>query len=287
MILSDILPSSYTKAVEKLDYVRLTELRFRVGQPFCANYGGRRVYIGESGITSPEKAFAVTETVVSEIFVRACRNSVYAFDEQVSAGFVNLGGGLRMGVTGEAVWNESGIKAVRKVYSLCIRIPHDVHGCSSVAWKELDKGGSMLVIAPCGSGKTTFLRDSAVYLGKKGAEVVLIDERGELGGLHENRLSGCDITVNCPKKYAFVNAIRSLSPEVAVTDELFPEDMENVKLCILSGTRLLASVHGENLSDAREKLGENVNLFDIFVVIGRDKKVISVTRRQSEVKEKR
>ena len=69
-----------------------------------------------------------------------------------------------------------------------------------------------------------------------------------------------------------------MSPQVIVTDELFPEDMENVRLCILGGTRVLASVHGEDVEDAMAKLGKNAGLFDIFTVIGRDKKIVSVTR---------
>ncbi len=278
MILSDVLPPAYMKAAEKLDYTRITEIRLRSGQPLCAAYGGKRVYLGENGTATAEKAIKVSESVVAEVFVRACRNSVYAYGEQVAQGFIDLGEGVRMGVTGEVVRDEKGIKAVRKVYSLCIRVPHDVPGCSSAAWKELDKGGSLLVIAPCGCGKTTFLRDAAAYLGKKGLEVAVIDERGELCGSDGRVITGCDVITNCPKKFAFESVVRSMSPQVIVTDELFPEDMENVRLCILGGTRVLASVHGEDVEDAMAKLGKNAGLFDIFTVIGRDKKIVSVTR---------
>lgn len=65
------------------------------------------------------------------------------------------------------------------------------------------------------------------------------------------------------EKFAFESVVRSMSPQVIVTDELFPEDMENVRLCILGGTRVLASVHGEDVEDAMAKLGKTRN-FSIY-----------------------
>lgn len=279
MTLNDILPVNLTGAIAGLDYKRLTEIRLRSGQPLSVNYCGEMHFLGEKGITSSDKAFFISQAIVSDVFVKACKNSVYAYDEQVMQGYINLGEGVRIGVVGETVRNGAGGGALRRVHSLCIRLPHNVAGCSAEAWKELLKGGSMLVIAPCGCGKTTFLKDIAVFLGKKGFNVTVIDERGELCAIGQRNAVGCDIASNCPKKFVFENVIRSISPDVVVTDELFASDMEYVKLCILSGTRVMASVHGESIRDAREKLGKETELFDIFVTLGRDRRVVSIKRK--------
>jgi len=275
MVIKELLPKNYVKAIEQLDWMRLSEIRLRSNQPLCITYGGKNAFLGESGLSFAEKAFFVDNGVISDVFVRACRNSVYAFDEQIVRGFIDLGEGFRMGICGECITGSGKIQAVRNVTSLCIRIPHEVRGCSLCVREFAEKRQSILVIAPCGAGKTTFLRDLALYLGEKGFNVTVIDERGELAFCGKARFSCCDVVRNCPKQYAFENVIRSMSPDIVVTDEIFADDMQAIEVCVDSGISVAASVHAENIEQAKSKLGGRIYIFDRYVVISRDKKVIA------------
>ena len=94
-----------------------------------------------------------------------------------------MAGGHRVGVCGTAVYEENRVSGIRDISSLNIRIAREVYGAADELLRELDKEISGLLIAgPPSSGKTTILRDLARQLSIKGKKVVVIDERGELGG---------------------------------------------------------------------------------------------------------
>ena len=71
----------------------------------------------------------------------------------------------------------------------------------------------------------------------------------------------------------FENVIRSMSPDTVITDEIFFNDMQCISACIESGIAVAASVHSENIAQAKGKLGHGIGVFDRYVVIGRDKQI--------------
>ena len=80
-------------------------------------------------------------------------------------------------------------------------------------------------------------------------DILLVDERSEIAAVHAgvaqlNVGIGTDIISNCTKSYAFSYGIRSMRPDVIVTDELMgEEDFEAVADAIAGGVAVIASVH--------------------------------------------
>ena len=70
-----------------------------------------------------------------------------------------------------------------------------------------------------------------------------MDERGELGGFDLG--PNADLLQGYPKGAGMEMALRSLSPEVIVCDELGQHDLEAVQRVVASGVALVASVHGK------------------------------------------
>ena len=63
-----------------------------------------------------------------------------------------------------------------------------------------------------------------------------------------------DIVSGASKEYAFTNGIRSLRPDVIMTDELLGEnDCEACKRAIRSGVKVIATIHAKDIAELREK----------------------------------
>jgi len=118
----------------------------------------------------------------------------------------------------------------------------------------------VLVVAPPGAGKTTFLRDAVRCLSDDYAlRVALADERGELAAvcrgvpqLDVGRLT--DVMTLCPKEQAIPLLLRSMNPQVIAVDEVVQHsDIEAMEQAAHCGAILLASVHGCDLPELKRK----------------------------------
>ncbi|RKJ39621.1 stage III sporulation protein AA [Acutalibacter sp. 1XD8-33] len=227
------------------------DIRFSVGQPVtvCGREGA--VYLRESGGMSRalEPGLAtVFAGDIKELFFSVCGHSVFSHENEIREGYVNWDGLCRVGVCGTAVTENHRVKALRDITSLVFRIPRDVPGCGDRLFqKGVDPARGLLIAGEPSSGKTTFLRDVArsLSLGRFGPSrrVAVLDCRGELGGFD---LGPCaDILRGYPKAEAFDAAIRTLSPEVLVCDELAPQDLEPVLRSVYAGVGLVATVHAQ------------------------------------------
>ena len=181
--------------------------------------------------------------------------------EETRQGYVTLRGGHRMGLCGRVHGRGGQLAAVG---SLCVRIAGEWPGSANMLMPHLRLGQrfqSALVIGPPGSGKTTLLRDTARQLasGKDAAQVSVIDERGELAACVDGvpQLDvGCwaDVLDGCPKAQAVSWLIRSMAPQVIVTDELAgEEDAACVLDAIACGAAVLASVHGASMQEVASR----------------------------------
>ena len=278
----ELFPQYIFKAISLLPIKKLNEIRLRLNKKIIVTLQGKSYYLCQEGLTGKaEKAIVADKFLIDEIVKRACENSVYAYSNQIKEGFLTLKGGARIGLCGEGVCENGGVKTLKNINSLAIRVPHEVKGCSLSVMEYLFRNDflSTLIISPPGCGKTTFIRDLIYQLSQKNYcyNVLVCDERFEIANCFNgiNTLDVgefCDIESGVSKSYAFKNGIRAMRPDILVTDELgCKEDFEAVVQASSCGTVLLASIHAKDIDDLKLKPSfENIlkeKIFDRYVVL--------------------
>lgn len=245
------LPAEILIAIGSLNINNLTEIRLKSGQPVIIHYNGEYKYLKQNGVCGePSKAIVCSSAEM--VLETAMGNSVYTYAEQLKYGFITVDGGVRIGIAAEYVTQNGNVISVREVTSLNIRIPHEAIGCAEEIFNAISQNGvkSTLIFSPPGYGKTTILRDLARLISVKSKLKVLIaDERNEISGVSGGEIAfnlglNCDIVRGADKRFVFENAVRTLSPQVVVTDEIYGNDdysaLEFINMC---GLKVIATSH--------------------------------------------
>ncbi|MBR1746619.1 MAG: hypothetical protein IJ735_00225 [Clostridia bacterium] len=190
---------------------------------------------------------------MSQIIRRATDDALYAYEDQISAGYIGYKNGIRIGIAGDCKWNGEKV-VVREVYALCVRIPQEIIGCAS-RLAESDFENTIIVSEP-GAGKTTLLRDYIRLLSMR-YDVLAIDERYELFGEGITMRTGpcCDVIQGVPKEKVYEMSIRTMSPQIVACDELFgAKDLSAVRKLVSSGIKVLATIHGKKLDECYKRI---------------------------------
>jgi stage III sporulation protein AA len=272
--------------VNSSDINKLQELRIKIDKPviFVSN---NKEYIG--------KYKATTEDL--KILIQRISNySVYAFEEEIKQGYITIKGGHRVGICGKCVLENNTIKTIKNISSINLRICREVIGCSNTLMKYLLEEHQILnsiIISPPKCGKTTLLRDIArnisngiEYMDFTGRKVCIIDERSELAACFEGVPQmdvglRTDVLDGCMKSEGIMMAIRSMSPEVIICDEIGAyKDMESIIAALNSGINLITSIHGFGVEDIYErKVFKDVidnNVFNRAIVLSTRKGICTV-----------
>ena len=223
-----------------------TELRFRAGQG-CTLTCGEKNYIVE-GIQA-------TSADLEELMEAICRGAAYQFENQLENGYIPLPGGHRAGICGTFVRDEQGLVRVRNVSSVNLRVCRDIRGIAEALFPKLlcdDRFCSTLIVSePCG-GKTTLLTDLVRVLSEKGYRSAVVDERGEIAavysGVPQKDLGAlADVLDGYPKPYGMMIALRTLSPQVLVCDEIgTEEETERMLEAMNAGVPVLVTAHARD-----------------------------------------
>lgn len=265
----DFLPIEISNALYKLDQSKINELRLRANSPVKLIYDFNACYLSKNGITLLKlNAIICTKKDLEEIILSVTDYSIYAVNDCIVNGYVTSKDGIRIGIAGECVVENGKIKTITSINSLCVRIPHFIDNVGKRVYNLLlkEKLSNVLIVSPPRKGKTTLLKALIKYLDNDlNNEILVIDERGELFLPETNNV---DYVRYSTKLYAFEYGVRSLSPNIVITDELIDEsDFDFVHKAISSGVKIIATIHAENIDDLENKKTLKNNLFDYYVIL--------------------
>ena len=281
---ASLLPQKWERIALHLEDDRKAmaeELRLRVGQPMT-------VLLPEGEILLDGGRERVEQSELEQLVDQVTEYSRYAA-ATMAQGFITAQGGFRVGLGGTAVIEQGRCISLCDISSACIRIARENTGVSNDLIDKIAPGGmpeSTLVIAPPGVGKTTVLRDMIRNL-SNGTErippqrVSIADERQELAAVFHGKPQldiGChtDVLSGCPKAEGMMMLLRCANPQIIAVDEITAREdvkaMETVSRC---GVKLLATVHGADVEDIREKPLFSgllsLKIFTYCIVISRNK----------------
>lgn len=256
----EILPQSIIKeVVNEKDIDRLQEIRIKVNKPLILNIDNKERV----------KTYLATSEDVKLIIQKISNYSIYAFEDEIKNGYITVKGGHRVGICGNCVIQDESIKTIKDISSLNIRTCKEVVGCSLKVIPHIVESGMVcntIIISPPQCGKTTLLRDIVKNLsdgkenmGFRGKKIAVIDERSEIAGCYNgipqmNVGIRTDILDNCPKSKGIMLAIRSLSPEVIVCDEIGTrKDVESLMMAFNCGVSIITTIHGEGIEDITKR----------------------------------
>ena len=106
-------------------------------------------------------------------------------------------------------------------------------------------------------------------------KVSIIDERSELAasvdGVPQFDVGiQTDVLDGFPKTSGIMCALRSLSPDVIITDEIGTDsDIYAIKNVLSGGCKTVATMHGYSIEDAVLKKGELLELFERAILLER------------------
>jgi stage III sporulation protein AA len=287
----DILPEKLRKIVlgipaGQAQYAE--EIRVREGRPLMIHGGGGEYFVRPDGLPTSiqDEGYIVTRQDASMLLQLLSNYSIYAVEEELRNGYVTVKGGGRVGLVGRVVLEDGRIKTLKNINSFNIRIPREVTGAADKVIPYITVSGvvmNSIILSPPQMGKTTLIRDVARQLSDgfskfRGVKVSIVDERSEiagcLNGVPQNRVGvRTDVLDACPKAAGIMMLIRSMSPEVIITDEIGrAEDVAAVLEAMNSGVKIITTAHSSGMDDARyrpilSKLLEE-KVFERIVILG-------------------
>lgn len=229
------------------------EIRLRAGKQMTIVLGSEEIEVAER--------HAVTNNELQIVLEIATRASAHSYTDSIKNGYVTAEGGCRIGLCGTAVAEDEIVSGLRRISSICIRIPHEKIGCATEFYPELIKNGfeSTIIISPPGAGKTTLLRELVRLLSDRGSRISLVDERNEVAGSFEGHSyfdvgRSTDILSCAPKSAGVMMVLRSMAPQVIAFDEITaPSDIEAAVLAANCGIQLLTTAHAASIDEMKRR----------------------------------
>lgn len=230
----------------------ITEIRLRANRPIVLTHTKGFYYLTSYGLSNEfnNNAIETSATEITECFNALCGYSVYSMETSINNGYISLAYGHRAGVCGTGFYNDNGF-AVKSITSINVRIARSRRFDCPNELKNLlcIPQIGLLIIGMPSSGKTTVLKGIISQLSDFGTRVSVIDERCELLPANSDLPPHCDVFSAYPKAIGMLQAIRSMSPQVIVCDEIGgAEDAKAITTAANCGVGLIMSMHASSLS---------------------------------------
>ncbi|MBQ7573713.1 MAG: stage III sporulation protein AA [Clostridia bacterium] len=270
----DYIPDNIRRYMYSINMDNVYQIHLSYDKPVYINSGAGTFFISRHGVLTDNvsESVFVTKKDMETAIELISEASMYAVKNELVQGFITVNGGNRIGICGTGVIKRGEVSYIKDISSLNYRLANEVVGVSDKVLNFITDGieiKNTLIISPPGAGKTTMLRDIARNLSELGFSVCVVDERFELASMHEGKSAfdlgvSTDVISGIPKHMAMSMVLRSMSPQVIITDELGTEqDTEAVLKMQRCGVAVIASMHGsESLeNDTRKILG----CFDVII----------------------
>ena len=220
---------------------QIHELRFRTGCGVFVTLSGRQLPLQDL----PECPLQLRECVldqlqIEEIFHTLCGGAVHAHQTELAHGFLTIPSGCRVGVAGRYV-DRDGQTVLQLPDELLVQLKKHFIG--------------MLVVGEPDSGKTTLLRQIARELAGMQRRACVVDERCEIFPPGDSKkMPPLDLLSGIPKERAVQMALRTLSPQVILLDELGTlAETAALEQGFYSGVDFVASVHAASVEEAARR----------------------------------
>ncbi len=224
-------------------YEELCEIRVRSNKNLVVyTFGGRHV-----------TDYIATQEDIDYILKIATSRSLYAVEESIKCGYISCDGGIRIGVSGEAVLDNGKLRSIKNINSLVIRIAKSVQNLPTEVLPIINNFDNTLILSPPFLGKTTLLREMTRRLSDKGNDILVIDERNEISATVDGKQNldlgaNTDVMVGVPKIACYEGAVRTMAPDIIVTDEIFGErEVDCLVDSVRSGVKVMATAHACNI----------------------------------------
>ncbi|MFD1066222.1 stage III sporulation protein AA [Oceanobacillus locisalsi] len=220
--------------------------------------------------------------------------SLYRMEEELRNGFITIEGGHRVGIAGGIITSGQKVKAIQPVSFFNIRIAKQKRGCADALMPYIYDGAyhhTMILGAPQ-SGKTTVIRDICRQIASfsdvnRSKKVTIVDERSEIAasirGVPQHDIGmRTDVLDACPKAEGMMMAIRTLSPDILIVDEIGTErDVEAIIEASQAGVQVICTLHANDIADLyrrptiRKIMQESI--FERFLLLGRGRSIGKLT----------
>ena len=266
--IKEFLPIRFSRYIDTLPESKkagIKEIRLRSGKPVAVELGDKCIFAENESYVSAEDIALVMNLL--------CDYSMNSVKEKISKGFIPLKYGCRAGIAGEAVIKNGNIEFQRNINSINIRIAHEYRGCAEKIFNDIYSKGnvfSTLIVSPPMMGKTTLLRDIARSLGNY-VNVAIIDERSEIascfcGVPQFDTGKRTDVLDGCPKPEGIAMAVRSMAPDVIITDEIGgSNDCKALMEAAVCGVSFIAAMHADSIESAKKRQSAR-ELFDCGII---------------------
>lgn len=241
------------QSLENLQNTEIFEIRLRKKMPVVIVTRQGSAFITKSGRLTQilsEQCLISAEYEITDTLNKCCGYSLHSYAKEFMNGFVTLACGARVGLCGTAVYENGNLKSVKDISCLNIRIPRIVRGSADSLIKSAfsDEISNLMIIGPPSSGKTTILKDLAYQIsdGRLGKyyKVCVIDERLEISAESGSLGPNTDIIKGFPKVIAITMAVRTMSPDVIICDEVALDgETEEIIHGINCGVRFIITAH--------------------------------------------
>lgn len=239
-----------------LSYIdgQITEIRLNIGRPVAVICPDRVMYLTKNSFTASSHNIAAIICTRDDIDKTVDAVTHYSFHSHISElqqGYFIIENGVRVGISG--MYNSDGLISV--ITGLNFRISRSVAGCCEEILPYIaDTNSGLLICGGVNSGKTTLLRDLCRCIGDR-KKVALVDERNEIactsdGDIHYDVGSLTNVLSGCERHKGIVAAIRSLSPDFIICDEIATdEDTEALLRGAGCGVNFCATIHAKSYGE--------------------------------------